>query len=130
MFKNLKSKSGSGKRAAFDWEKKNAELVALINAKKIDAAVELGQQIVGEVDRTFRRDAPEKATTYNNMGMVFMMAKDYELAEASFRQALEMRRRIYGKDHNEVGVILLNMVQLYKTQAEEIFMSNRVETHG
>jgi hypothetical protein len=62
------------------------------------------------------------------MGMVFMLAKDYDLADKCFREALEMRKRIFGKDHNETAIILLNMVQLYKTQAQEILMANRVET--
>ncbi len=130
MFKNFRLKSGSSTREPYDWQKKNAELVVLINENKIEAALELGQQMVEYVDRVHRRDTPEKATTYNNMGMVFMLAGDHELADQCFRQALEMRRRIYGKDHNEVAVILLNMVQLYKIQAERIFMSNRVETEA
>ena len=124
MFKNLRRNS----KGPYDWQEKNAELVALINGNDIDAAVELGQEMVAYVDRVHRRDTPEKATTYNNMGMVFMLAQDYELADESFRRALAMRKRIYGSDHNEVAVVLINMVQLYKIQADRIFISNRVET--
>ena len=130
VFKNFKRKSGSDDGKPYDWQEKNAELVALINENKIDAAIAAGQGMVDYVDRAHRRDTPEKATTYNNMGMVFMLAKDYELADECFRQALSMRKRIFGKDHNEVAVILLNLVQLYKIQAEGIFAANRVETEA
>lgn len=39
-----------------------------------------------------------------------------------------MRKRIFGENHNEVAVILLNLVQLYKVQAQEIMAVNWVET--
>jgi len=128
VFKNIRKKTGSKTQNTFNWEGKNNELVALINDRKIEEALSLGQSLVEYVDRTFRRDAAQKATSYNNMGMAFMMAEDYELADRCFREALEMRKRLYGKDHNEVAVILLNMVQLYRIQAEAIFRANRVET--
>ena len=128
MFKKIKKNFGAGPTRDFNWQQKNGELVALINQNKIEDAVVLGQELVEYVDRAYRKDSKEKATTYNNMGMVFMLAKDYDLADKCFREALEMRKRIFGKDHNETAIILLNMVQLYKTQAQEILMANRVET--
>jgi tetratricopeptide (TPR) repeat protein len=128
VFKKFGLKGGADKKASYDWQEKNAELVALINGRELDAAVELGQEMVDFVDRNHRRDTTEKATTYNNMGMVFMLAGDYELADESFRHALAMRKRIFGSDHNEVAVVLINMVQLYKIQADRIFNANRVET--
>ena len=128
MFNKLKRNVKPNDSRDFNWQQKNGELVALINQNKIEDAVVLGQELVEYVDRAYRKDSKEKATTYNNMGMVFMLAKDYDLADKCFREALEMRKRIFGKDHNETAIILLNMVQLYKTQAQEILMANRVET--
>jgi hypothetical protein len=80
------------------------------------------------VDQTYRGDAEQKATTYNNMGMTFLLSKDYPLAEQCFRDALAMRKRIFGDRHNEVAVILLNLSQLYNIQAQEIMAQNRIET--
>jgi tetratricopeptide (TPR) repeat protein len=128
LFNKLKRNVKPNDSRDFNWQQKNGELVALINQNKIEDAVVLGQELVEYVDRAYRKDSKEKATTYNNMGMVFMLAKDYDLADKCFREALEMRKRIFGKDHNETAIILLNMVQLYKTQAQEILMANRVET--
>jgi hypothetical protein len=82
------------------------------------------------VDQTYRGDAEQKATTYNNMGMTFLLSKDYPLAEQCFRDALAMRKRIFGDHHNEVAVILLNLSQLYNIQAQEIMALNRIETAG
>lgn len=116
------------KKQDVDWKENNGRLVALIRERKIEEAKALGQEMVDYVDRKYRKDHPEKATTYNNMGMVFMLARDYDLAETCFQEALTMRRRIFGREHNEVAVILLNLVQLYKVQAEAIMFLNRVET--
>lgn len=115
------------KKQDFDWKENNARLVALIQERKIDEALALGQEMVDYVDKMYRKDHPEKATTYNNMGMIFLLARDYGLAETCFQEALAMRRRIFGREHNEVAVILLNLVQLYKVQAEAIMYLNRVQ---
>ena len=122
-----KNETGGRKPKEVRWKEQNQALVALINARKVDEALVLGQEMVEFVDRHYRRDTPPKATTYNNMGMVFLLTRDYELAEQSFREALAMRRRIFGADHNEVALVLMNMVQLYKTQAQEILHANRLE---
>jgi tetratricopeptide (TPR) repeat protein len=111
-----------------DWQEKNDRLVSLINNKQLEDATVLGQELLDYVDRKYKGDAREKATTYNNVGMVFLMTRDYDVAEKCFQEALEMRKRIFGEIHNEVAVILLNLVQLYKMQAQEILLLNRVET--
>ena len=116
------------KKNPFNWQEKNQELVALIRARKAEEAVELGKELVEYVDRAFKKkDAAEKATSYNNMGMALMLAQDYELSETCFRQALAMRKRLFGEDHNEVAVIMMNLSHLYRIQAQEIMMVNRVE---
>jgi tetratricopeptide (TPR) repeat protein len=111
-----------------EWRAMNAELVELINARRIEEASALGQKVVEYVDKRYRKDAPEKATTYNNMGMVFLFKREYDMAEQCFSDALSMRKRLFGDDHNEVAVILLNLSQLYRVQAQEIISANRVET--
>ena len=133
MIKNIRKRLGSGrekKNNEFVWKEKNAELIDLINQGKVEEALDVGQAVVDYVDRTYRRDSREKATSYNNMGMAFLLNKDYELAEQCFREALDMRKRIFGDDHNEVAIVLLNLVQLYKAQAQEIFLANRLETEA
>ncbi len=117
----------SKKKPKFDWTEKNRALVALINAGRIEEAMEPAQELVEHVDRHFKRDSPEKATTYNNMGMVFMLSGDTVLADDCFRDALEMRKRLYGREHREVAVILLNLAHLYKIMARRILDENRVE---
>jgi tetratricopeptide (TPR) repeat protein len=112
----------------FDWREKNGELLALINARKVDEALIVGQELLDYVDRKYKKDSREKATTYNNMGMVFLLSREYSLAEQCFHNALDMRKRIFGENHNEVAIILMNLAQLYKVQAQEILAVNRVET--
>jgi tetratricopeptide (TPR) repeat protein len=126
--KNSKRSSAQIPSKQGDWKEKNNELVGLIRNNRIDEAIELGQAIVDWVEKTYRKDAPEKATTYNNMGIAHMVAEEYDLADKCFREALEMRKRIFGEDHSEVGGILLNLARLYKIQADRIFTANQVET--
>jgi tetratricopeptide (TPR) repeat protein len=122
------AKKLSGSRNAYNWQEKNRQLVALINDRQLEEAIELGQEMLDYVDRKYRKDAKEKATTYNNVGMVFLLNRDFSLAEECFHNALAMRKRIFGDNHNEVAIILLNLVQLYRVQAEEIMLANRVQT--
>jgi len=46
--------------------------LALINDGNVDEAMVLSQELLEFVDKTYRKDARRKATTYNNMGMVFL----------------------------------------------------------
>lgn len=128
MLKRKKAGSdGPKKEKEVLWQERNSELVALINERKIDGAMERAQELVEFVDKKFRGDTKEKATTYNNMGMVFFLARDFDMAEECFHDALNMRRRLFGDVHNEVAVILLNLAELYRTQAQEIFRANPVK---
>lgn len=120
-------KTVSGKKE-LHWEENNRKLIELIHSGDLAQAVIVGQQLVDDVDRVYRKDAKEKATTYNNMGMAFMLSGDYELAEQCFREALAMRIRLFGEQNNEVAVIMLNMAELYNRNAREIMAANRVST--
>jgi len=114
------------KKKRFNWEEENRHLIALIQSGDLEQALVAGQQMVDHVDQVYRKDSKEKATTYNNMGMVFMLSRDYELADQCFREALMMRIRLFGESNNEVAVVLLNMAELYSRQAREIMAANRV----
>jgi len=108
-----------------DWEARNRDLVEVIRAGDLPRALEDGKKMVEYVDRKFPRDAPEKATTYNNMGMIFLMAKDFEMAGDAFQDALAIRRRLLGERHKEVALVLLNLMELYRLQAQDILMETR-----
>lgn len=110
------------------WQEKNRGLLSLINARKVEEAVALGQELIEYVDKRYRKDSKEKATSYSNAGMAFLLNREYSFAEQCFQHALEMRKRIFGDKHNEVAVILLNLAQLYRVQAQEIMLANKVET--
>lgn len=130
MFGMIKRRKNAKKEdpEEIDWPTRNRELVALIRERKVAEAVELATQLAEYVDRKYNKDAKEKATAHNNLGMALMLNRDYDLAEECFRSALDMRRRLFGDVHDEVAVILVNLARLYQIQAEEIMRGNRVET--
>lgn len=121
MIKKLKKTFGARKGAEkFDWQKENQALVALIRAGDTEKAMDAAQKLLDYVDRKFAKDAPEKATTYNNMGMVLMMQGDFDLAKDCFSEALDMRKRLFGPENREVALVMMNLSQLYKIQAQQI----------
>ena len=126
--KNRTSDNPHKKTKTEIWKEKNSDLIALINSREIDQAMTVGQELLRFAEKNFQKNSREKATTYNNTGMVFFLARDYELAEKCFNKALKMRKQIFGDKHNEVAVVLMNLAQLYKAQADEILVINRVET--
>ena len=133
MFKKMMQKLSSvpekGKEEK-EWQEKNKKLLSFINARKVEEAVALGQELIEYVDKRYKKDSKQKATSYNNAGMAFLLNREYSVAEQCFHHALEMRKRIFGETHNEVAVILLNLAQLYRFQAQEIMLANKVETEA
>ncbi|MFP4475610.1 MAG: tetratricopeptide repeat protein [Desulfatibacillaceae bacterium] len=110
------------------WDEENKKLIGLMQAGNLDEALDQAHKLLDHVDAKYgKKDHPEKATTYNNMGMVLMMKGMWDLADEAFRDALEMRKKIYGREHREVAVIYLNMTQLYKLQAQQILAELNVE---
>lgn len=110
------------------WQVKNSHLVALIGEHRVEEAQVAALDLLDYVDKKYKKDTKEKATAYNNAGMAFLVSREYPLAEECFQSALVIRKRLFGNDHNEVAVILLNLIQLYKAQVQEIMSLNRVET--
>ena len=128
MISKLGKKLGLGRQTdkSVDWKMENTRLVSLIRDGNVEEAREAAQKLLEWVEKKFSKDAPEKATTYNNMGMVLMMDEDYDLADDCFREALAMRKRIYGPQHQEVALVLMNLIQLYKQQARDILVKTSV----
>ncbi|MDI6797102.1 MAG: tetratricopeptide repeat protein [Desulfatibacillaceae bacterium] len=108
-----------------DWKKKTQALLYLIRTGKKDEAIDLATELVEFVEERFPKDAPEKATTYNNMGMVLMLEHDWDLADECFREALAMRRRLFGDMHKEVALTYMNLIELYKQRAYEILSATK-----
>lgn len=53
----------------------------LINARKVEEALAVGRELMDYVNRKYKKGTREKATTYNNMGMAFLLSREYSLAE-------------------------------------------------
>ncbi|MEW5733927.1 MAG: tetratricopeptide repeat protein [Thermodesulfobacteriota bacterium] len=121
--KFLKGGKPSENEWKLDWQERNRALVAAIREGRAEEARDMAEALVAHVEERYTRDAPERATTYNNMGMVLLMEKDFELAEECFREAVAMRRRLFGAQHKEVALIYLNLIELYKHMAREILLA-------
>lgn len=120
--KFLKGGKPDAEEWKLDWKERNRALVAAIKEGRVEEARDQAEALVTHVENRFSKDAPEKATTYNNMGMVLLLEQDFELAEECFREAVAMRKRLFGDKHKEVAVIYLNFIELYKNMAREILL--------
>ena len=122
MIGSIGKKLGRGKKedARALWHEKNQALIALLKENRAPEARDLAQEILELAEGRLSRSAPETATSYCNMGMLLLLDKDYELAEECFREALALRKKIFGPSHKEVAVIYMNLIELYKQMAQAI----------
>ena len=56
------------------------------------------------------------ANIYNNMGVSFAYAANYTEAEKFYLKAIEIREKIYGKDHPQVALVLNSLGMTYTLQ--------------
>ena len=61
------------------------------------------------------------ATSYNNIGGVYLKKGDLENALLQFQRALEIRTRVFGSEHTDVAMSYGNMGCVYRSlgKAEE-----------
>ncbi|MBI5843686.1 MAG: tetratricopeptide repeat protein [Deltaproteobacteria bacterium] len=129
MIKSLGKKLGIKKKADVKalWREKNEALVAAMKEGRISDAREAAQELLELAESKLSRNDPETATSYCNMGMVLLVEKEHELAEECFREALALRRKIFGPDHKETALIYLNLIELYRQMAQAV-LYRTVET--
>ncbi len=104
-----------------EWSKKNQEVLSLIKEKKIDEALSAGRKMMSYLRRNQLLKGEEAATTFNNMGMIYLSKGQFDLAHQFLSKALQLRTELFGPQSIEVATVWLNLSQLYKLQAEHIF---------
>lgn len=129
MIRSIGKKLGLKKKSDIIalWREKNEALVAAMKEGRLEEARETAQELLEFAESKLSRNDPETATSYCNMGMVLLVEKEHLLAEECFREALALRRKIFGPDHKETALLYLNLIELYKQMAQAI-LYRTVET--
>jgi serine/threonine protein kinase len=67
--------------------------------EKYDEAAEVYLRAADITRRTRGAFHPETATTYNNLGALYLKTRDWNKADAAFQQAIAIRTSAFGADH-------------------------------
>jgi tetratricopeptide (TPR) repeat protein len=102
------------------WSKDNQALLTLVRDKKNDEALKKAQAMLDYLKGKKISDGAEAATTYNNLGMIYMSIGQFDQALLSLQKTLELRTKIYGDRSLEVANSWNNLSELYKVQAQFI----------
>lgn len=103
------------------WLKDNQELIHLVNEKKNSEAIQKGIAMLKYLEKKKLMESQEAATTYNNIGMAYLAAGQFDKSQENLLKALKLRTKIFGNTSVEVATVWLNLSQLYKMQAQYIF---------
>jgi len=113
-----------------EWSQQNQALVDLVKDNKTDEALQKALAMFQYLQGKKLMEGQEAATTYNNLGMIYLSKGQFDKAQANLLKALEMRSTLYGPNSVDVATVWLNLSQLYKLQAEYIFQLNKKKTEG
>ena len=94
------------------------QINALINAGQFQTALPVAEQAVTLAKQLFGTESAQSATAILNSGIVNYHLFNLALAESSYLQALALRERLFGADHESTHEIIYNLAGLYKTKGE------------
>ena len=104
------------------WLKDNQALLELIKEKKNDEALAKAADTINYLKGKKMLESAEAATTHNNLGMIYLTKGNFAEANSHLVQALALRTKLYGGESIEVATVWLNLSELYKQQAQYIFL--------
>ncbi len=100
------------------WQKMNDEVIALIQKKDMDKALEKSQEIVKFLEDKGLGKGPEAATTFNNLGMIYLQKSNLGMASQYLTNALTLRTEIFGENHPDTAVVLKNLSYLNQLMSQ------------
>jgi hypothetical protein len=110
------------------WVKENQQIMELFKEKKLDEGIKAGQATLDYLKEAKLLEGQEAATTFNNMGMFYLMKGQFANSQVNLAKALNIRTKIFGDTSIEVATVWLNISELYKNQAHYIFQLNQKKT--
>ena len=83
---------------------------------KLDAARAQLEKSVTLAEQALGKDAPELASSLNNLGGLLVRLGKYDQAERALRRAVDIRTRLFGEDHPALGSPVTNLGLLLNSQ--------------
>ena len=83
----------------------------------LSRAVELAEAEIG-------KDDPNYAVLINDLGLCYVNTKQYQNATTYFQEAIEIKKRVHGKRHEEYALSAANLAGLYQQTGEFLSAEN------
>jgi tetratricopeptide (TPR) repeat protein len=103
------------------WSVGNDRIKELFDKKQYDEGLEVGKATLDYLKESNLLDGQEAATTYNNLGMLYLMKGKFAESQLNLSKALDLRTQLFGNTSLEVAIVWQNISDLYRTQAQYIY---------
>ncbi|HNB73216.1 MAG TPA: tetratricopeptide repeat protein, partial [Acidobacteriota bacterium] len=90
----------------------------LIGAGRFQEVLPVAEQTVSVATQAYGIESAQYASAILQVGVVNYRLRNFPVAESSYLQALALREKLFGVDHEEVSVVLNNLAGLYKAKRE------------
>jgi len=78
------------------WFRENQHMMELLKEKKFDEGIKAGQATLDYLKEAKLLEGPEAATTFNNLGSIYVVQGQFPNAMVNLTKALKIRTRVYG----------------------------------
>ncbi len=110
-----------------EWNEMNAEVARLTQEKNWDEALSLAEEVLRYTKKCYGKKDPKTIIALNNLGIVNLMNRDFEKAEAYLLLALQLTEKVSGKYSREALNINTNLARLHSERARVIREINETE---
>ena len=90
----------------------------LIGAGRFQEALPIVEQTISVATQAYGAESAQYASAILLAGVVNYRLRNFPATESAYVQALALREKLFGVDHEEVSVVLNNLASLYKARQE------------
>ena len=99
------------------WEDINREVARLTKEKKVNEALNFAQELFDYTKKYYGKKHKKTIVALNNLGIINILRKDFDEAEAYLLLALQLSEKMSGKHTEQTSMINMNLSKLYSARA-------------
>jgi hypothetical protein len=109
-----------------NWGQMNKEVARLTQEKKWDEALNLAREMYKYTRDCYGKKDKKTIAALNNIGIVNLLRKDFDEAEAYLLLALQLSEKVSGKYSQHTSMINMNLAKLHSSRARMIQETNEI----
>lgn len=117
---NIFKKKAQSTNKEEEWLKLNKKVMELTNNNLLDEAICSAKNLLRFTKTHFIKHHKNTITSINNMGIIYMLKKDFKNSETYFLMAINICEKLGDNFNKELFVINTNLSKLYNEKAMEI----------